>query len=103
MSDVAHGAGETPRPRASIPPGEPERVQELVRRELANLLSLRDREAELRERAKRRDDLLRIRRRLRASIGTREQELRADRCELAEVERELSEIRLPPGLKLSTE
>jgi predicted Zn-dependent peptidase len=98
---MTHGVGEPRRPRAGIPPGEPERVQELVRRELANLLSLRDREAELRERAKRRDDLLRMRRRLRASIATREAELRADKCELAEVERELSVIRLPPGLKAS--
>ena len=103
MSDVTHNSGEALRPRASIPPGEPERVQELVRRELANLLSLRDREAELRERAKRFADLRRMRRRLRASIQTRERELCADRRELAEIEREMEAIRLPPGLKASTE
>jgi hypothetical protein len=99
MSDAASSVDEAAPPHASIPPGEAERVQELVRRELANLLSLRDREAELRERGKRRDDLLRMRRRLRASIAMREQELRADKAELAEVERELSVIRLPPGLR----
>ena len=103
MSEVTHSVGESARPRASIPPDEPERVQELVRREPANLLSLRDREAELRERAKRYADLVKRRRRLRASIQTREQELRDDKREWEEIEREMGEIRLPPGLKVSDE
>jgi len=103
MSDVTHIGSETERPRTSIPPGEAERVQELVGRELATLLSLRDREAELRERARRYADLGKRRRRLLASIQTREQELRHDKRELEEIEREMGEIRLPPGLKVSDE
>lgn len=103
MSDVTHSVGEPQRPRASIPPGEPERVQELVRRELANLLALREQEAALRERAKRYADLRKRRRRLRASIQIREQELRHDKRELEEIEQEMGSIRLPPGLKVSSE
>lgn len=85
-------------PPALIPPGEPEPVQELVRRELAQALALQAKEFEYKERARRYQDLLRIRRRLRASIKSREETLRSDKTELAEIERELSEIRLPPGM-----
>lgn len=88
--------------RATIPPGEPAHVQELVRREVANLLGLREQEAALQERARRYGDLQRMRRRLRASIETRERELSADKRELDEIEREMESIRLPPGLKLQT-
>lgn len=90
-------------PRGTIPPGEAETVQRLVRNEVANILKLATKEAETRERVKRRDDLLRMRRRLRASILTRENEINADRRELDEIERELTAIRLPPGLKLTDE
>lgn len=98
MSDDTLTVSATSRPRATIPPDEPAHVQELVRRELANLLQLRDKEAEIKERVKRREDLLRMRRRLRDSINTRETELLHDKRELAEIEKELLAIRLPPGL-----
>ena len=104
MNDESHIVGKAAPPRASIPPGEAELVQRLVRNEVNNILRLATKEAELKERVKRREDLLRMRRRLRASITTRENELRADRSELAEIERELQDIRLPPGLmQVSTE
>lgn len=95
--------GAQPVGSAMIPAGEPERVQELVKRELANALHLHLKEAELKERARRYKDLLRTRRRLRASISAREETLRSDKNELAEIEREMSEIRLPPGIKISDE
>lgn len=101
MSDSHPPAGTAAPPRATIPPGEADVVQRLVRNEVQNLLKLATKEAEIKERTKRRDDLLRMRRRLRASIHTREKELDADRRELNEIEQELSEIRLPPGLKLT--
>jgi hypothetical protein len=90
-------------PRATIPPGEPEHVIELVRREVAKVVGLSVKEAVLQERAKRYEDLQRRRRRILASIQTREQELRHDRRELEEVERAMEAIRPRPGLKVSTE
>jgi hypothetical protein len=86
-----------------ITPGEPEHVQELVKRELANYLALHSKEAELRDRQRRYKELLGIRRRMRATIKSREEALRSDQNYLAEVERELNEIRLPPGLLISEE
>jgi hypothetical protein len=103
MSDAPSTGSPPAASRATIPPGEPEHVVELVRREVANVVGLSVKEAVLQERAMRFKDLQRRRRRLRASIETREQELRHDRRELAEIERAMSDIRLPPGLKSSTE
>ena len=94
---------EPARARATIPSGQPELVMELVRREVDNLVGLRVQEAALKERARRYGDLQRMRRRLRASIKTREQEICADQRELDEIEREMETIRLPPGLKMSNE
>ena len=53
MTDETHVVSDTPRPRASIPPGEPERVQELVRREVAGLLALHKADLDLEYRVKR--------------------------------------------------
>ena len=53
MTDETHITGETPRPSASIPPGEPERVRQLVRREVANLLALHKADIDLEYRVKR--------------------------------------------------
>jgi hypothetical protein len=103
MNDTPPAVSPAEPPRATIPHGEPEHVIALVKREVANVIGLSVKEAVLQERARRYEDLQRRRRRLRASIETREQELRHDRRELDEIERAMSDIRLPPGLKVSTE
>jgi hypothetical protein len=84
MSDVTHSVGEPARPRASIPPGEPERVQELVRREVANLLAMHKADLDLEYRVKRYKELA--------------DRYRALRAEEATLRRQMRELNLPPQL-----
>ena len=84
MSDVTHFVSEAARPHASIPPGEPERVQELVRREVAGLLALHESKIDLQYRVKRYRELA--------------SRYRALRSEEAEVRRQMRELNLPPQL-----
>jgi hypothetical protein len=82
MSDVTHSAGEAVRPRASIPPGEPETVQRLVRAEVANVLAAHTARIELEYRVKHYREL--------------SSRYRALRAEEAEVRRQMQELNLPP-------
>jgi len=84
MSDVTHSVGDTARPRASIPPGEPEAVQRLVRREVDQLLAAHRAEIDLRYRVKRYQELA--------------NRYRALRAEEADVRRQMRELNLPPQL-----
>jgi hypothetical protein len=84
MSDVTHSVGEPRCPPASIPPGEPERVQEFVRREVAGLLALHESKIDLEYRVKRYREL--------------SGRYRALRAEEADVKRQMQELNLPPQL-----
>ena len=84
MSDVTHSVGESARPRASNPPGEPEAVQQLVRREIAGLLALHESRIDLEYRVKR--------------YGELSNRYRALRAEGADVKRQMRELDLPPQL-----
>ena len=84
MSDVTHNVGEAVRPRASIPPGEPERVQRLVRAEVGQLLAAHRAEIDLEYRVKRYRELA--------------NRYRALRAEEADVRRQMRELNLPPQL-----
>ena len=84
MSDVTHSVDEPRRPRASIPPGEPEAVQRLVRAEVANLLAAHRAEIDLEYRLKRYREL--------------SSRYRALRAEEADVRRQMRELNLPPQL-----
>ena len=82
MNDVAHS--DSARPRASIPPGEPERVQELVRAEVPNVLTAHKARIDLEYRVKRYRELA--------------ARFRALRVEEADVRRQMREPNLPPQL-----
>ena len=84
MSNELHAVSETPRPRASIPPGEAETVQRLVRKEIAGLLATHRAEIDLEYRVKRYRELA--------------ERYRALRSEEAEVRRQMRELNLPPQL-----
>jgi hypothetical protein len=84
MSDVAYSVDEAAPPRASIPPGEPEAVQRLVRREIANLLALHKADLDLEYRVKRYRELA--------------DRYRAVRAEEAALRRQMRELNLPPQL-----
>jgi hypothetical protein len=84
MSDVIHSVGEPQRPRASILPGEPERVQRLVRAEVANVLAAHTARIDLEYRVKRYKELA--------------SRYRALRAEEADVKRQMQELNLPPQL-----
>ena len=84
MSDVTHSVDESARPRAAIPTGEPERVQELVRREVAGLLTLHESKIDLEYRVKRYRELA--------------DRYRAVRAEEAALRKQMRELNLPPQL-----
>ena len=84
MSNEPHAVSDTPRPRASIPPGEAEAVQRLVRAEVANVLALHKADLDLEYRVKRYRELA--------------NRYRALRAEEAEVKRQMRELNLPPQL-----
>ena len=79
MTDETHITGEPRRPRASIPPGEPEAVRRLVRAEVANLLAAHTARIDLEHRLKRYREL-----------ANRYRALRAE-----EVKRQMRELNLP--------
>jgi len=84
MTDETHVVSDTPRPRASIPPGEPEAVQRLVRREADQPPAAHRAEIDLRYRVKRYKELA--------------NRYRAPRAEEADVKRQTRELNLPPQL-----
>jgi hypothetical protein len=84
MSNEPHAVSDTARPHASIPPGEPERVQRLVRAEVSQLLAAHRAEIDLEYRVKRYRELA--------------NRYRALRAEEAEVRRQMRELNLPPQL-----
>ena len=84
MSDVTHFVSEAARPRASIPPGEAETVQRLVRKEIAGLLATHRAEIDLEYRLRRYRELA--------------ARFRTLRAEESDVKRQMRELNLPPQL-----
>ena len=84
MIEETHPVSDATRQRASIPPGEPERVQRLVQKEVSQLLTAHRAEIDLEYRVKRYRELA--------------SRYRALRAEEADVKRQMQELNLPPQL-----
>jgi hypothetical protein len=84
MSDARPPGGTPASPHATIPPGEPETVQWLVKQEVAQLLAAHRADIDLEYRIKRYKELA--------------NRYRALRAEEADVKRQMQELNLPPLL-----